>query len=349
MQATSAPVLDFHTHLAGIGQGGTGCYIEPRKFESLLYKLLRKQLGIYDAHREGRLDEAYLERLRRDAALGREHGTLDGAVVFAHERVYLDSGELAAEGQELHVPNDYLFRCCEQAGGLFLPAMSVHPYRKDALDECHRWIERGAVALKWLPNSQGMDPRDRRCLPIYDLLAAKKVPLIAHTGGEHVVRIRRAELGNPEILRPALDRGVTVIVAHCGTASGIFDQHWLPAFCGLARKYPNCYGDNSAFNTPGRARWNTRILKEDGIAEKLVHGSDYPVPPTPWWMLLRLGYRRCRELSRVWSFLERDVQIKRALGYPETVFTNGSRLLPPGSLERWGVKGLALKCALGAA
>lgn len=338
MDHAHLPVLDVHTHLAGIGQGDTGCFIAPKKFDALLYKLMRWKMGIYDAHKHGRLDKAYRERLERDMASAAEHGALSAAVVFAHERIYEDSGEVSAKGQEFYVPNEYLFQCCERAKGRFVPAMSVHPYRKDALDECHKWIERGAGALKWLPNSQNMDPRDKRCIPIFDLLASKKIPLISHTGGEHTVTIIRPELGNPEMLRPALDRGVNVIMAHCGTASGIFDTHWMPVFCDLARKYPNCFGDTSAFNTPGRARWNARILREEGVVEKLVHGSDYPVPPTAWWVFFQLGWNKTREIQRIWAFLERDVRIKQALGFPEVVFTNAARLLAPGSLQRWSVK-----------
>ncbi|MCW8130895.1 MAG: amidohydrolase family protein [Planctomycetota bacterium] len=333
------PVLDVHTHLAGIGQGNSGCFIAPKKFDSLLYKLMRKKMGIYDAHKQGVLDEAYRARLEKDVATAAEHGALHAAVVFAHERIYTDAGEIAPTGQEMYVPNEHLFDSCERARGRFVPAMSVHPYRKDALDECHKWIERGAGALKWLPNSQGMDPRDKRCAPVFDLLAAKKVPLIAHTGGEHTVSIIKPELGDPEVLRPALDRGVTVIMAHCGTASGIFDTHWMPDFCKLARAYPNCYGDNSAFTTPGRARWSARILREEGVVEKLVHGSDYPVPPNAWWSFFSLGWSRTREIQRIWSFLERDVRIKQSLGFPEVVFTNAARLLAPGSLEKWGIRG----------
>jgi predicted TIM-barrel fold metal-dependent hydrolase len=213
----------------------------------------------------------------------------------------------------------------------------VHPYRKDALEETHRWIERGAVALKWLPNSQDMDPRDPRCQKIFDLLAARRVPLIAHTGGEHTVSVIRPDLGDPATLRPALERGVTVIMAHCGTQSGFFDQNWMPTFCELARHYPNCFGDTSAFNTPGRVRWMARFLREEGVVEKLVHGSDYPVPPTAWFSLFALGWDKVRELETIWSFLARDVEIKRARGFPDAVFTNTARVLGTGSLERWNV------------
>lgn len=330
------PVVDIHTHLAGIGQNQSGCFIRPAKYHSILYGLMRWKLGIAGAHRQDRLDLAYRERLQRDVNAAAEHRVLQAAVVFAHDRVHREDGSVHEPDQELYVPNAYVFRCAEQAGGRFLPAASVHPYRPDALDETTRWIEQGAVALKWLPNSQGMDPRDPRCLPIYRLLAEKRVPLIAHTGGEHTVRIRCRALGHPDVLRPALEAGVTVIMAHCATKSGLFDPHWFPAFVALARRYPHCYGDTSALNTPGRSRWHPHVLREEGLAERLVHGSDYPVPPTAWFSLRRLGWTRARQLQRIWSFLERDVAIKRALGYPEAVFTRGAALLTPGSLERWG-------------
>lgn len=333
------PVIDVHTHLAGLGHGGTGCFIAPKKFRSPLYKVMRAKLGIFGAHRDGRLDQAYLERLDRDVAVAAENEVLDAAAVFAHERIYTDGGEVHPSRQELHVPNEYAFSCSEreEMRGRLMPAMSIHPYRRDAVDETLRWIERGAVAMKWLPNSQNMNPADPRCTRIYDILAEKRVPLIAHTGGEHTVSIFRPELGDPELLRPALDRGVNVIVAHCGTKSGLFDTNWLPQFCNLARKYPNCWGDTSAFCTPGRTRWIPRILREEGVVEKLIHGSDYPVPPAAWTALFSLGWSRTRELQRVWSFLERDIRIKRELGMPDAVFTNAARVLAPGSLERWGV------------
>ena len=339
MIARKSPVIDMHTHLAGLGHGGTRCFISEKKFNSALYRLMRYKLGVYRAHEEQRLDQAYLERLDMDVKRAIESDALDAIVVFAHEGIYSDGGEWQRAGQELYVPNEYVFGCCErpEMRGRFLPAMAVHPYRADAIDETRKWIERGAVAMKWLPNSQNMDPSDKRCLKIYDLLAQHDIPLIAHTGGEHTVAIVRAELGNPELLRPALDRGVKVIVAHCGTKSGFFDTDWLPKFFELVRKYPHCWGDTSAFCTPGRSRWMKRILREEDVVDKLVHGSDYPVPPAPWASLFKLGWRKTYSLQKMWSFLERDIAIKRECGFPDAIFTNAARVLPMTVLRRWGV------------
>ncbi|MCY3017930.1 MAG: amidohydrolase family protein [Planctomycetota bacterium] len=335
----AAVVVDIHTHLAGVGHGGTNCFIAPAKFNSLFFRLMCWQLGITAADHARRLDQAYLERLDWAITTAAANGALAAVVVFAHDRIYTEAGEPQATGQELFVPNEYVFACAERDAmrGKYMPALSVHPYRRDALDETARWIERGAVAMKWLPNSQGMDPRDKRCVPVFDLLAAKKVPLIVHTAGEHTVNVTRPELGNPEVMLPALDRGVTVVMAHSGTKSGLFDNSFLPQFCALARKYPNCWGDTSAFCTPGRTRWIARFLREEGVVEKLLHGSDYPVPPTAWFALGTLGWKKARELNRIPSLLERDVRVKRALGLPDSVFTSAAKVLAPGSLQRWGV------------
>ena len=61
--------------------------------------------------------------------------------------------------------------------------------------------------------------------------------------------------------------------------------------------------------------------------ENLIHGSDYPVPPSAWSALHHLGWSRTRKLSRIWSYLERDVRIKRELGFPDSVFQNAGRVL----------------------
>jgi hypothetical protein len=141
------PIIDVHTHLAGLGHGGTGCFISERKFHSLLYKMMRRKLGIYDAHRDGRLDQAYLERLEKDVRAGIDRRALSACVVFAHDRIYDDSGELRSRGQELYVPNDYAFAVCERGDlrGLFCRRRRCTPIAR------MRWKKRtdGSSAAQW--------------------------------------------------------------------------------------------------------------------------------------------------------------------------------------------------------
>jgi len=129
-----------------------------------------------------------------------------------------------------------------------------------------------------------------------------------------------------------------VIMAHSGTRSGMFDGHWLQQFYALVRQYPNCWGDTAAFCTPGRTRWIPKMLRDPDIVEKLIHGSDYPVPVTAWFALRELGWSKVRELNRIPGTLERDLRIKRAMGLPDKVFTNAARVLGTRALRRWGLK-----------
>ena len=66
MSEAALPVIDVHTHLAGVGHGGTNCFITPRRFNSWLFRLMCWQLGISGADRETRLDQAYLERMDQE-------------------------------------------------------------------------------------------------------------------------------------------------------------------------------------------------------------------------------------------------------------------------------------------
>lgn len=76
-----------------------------------------------------------------------------------------------------------------------------------------------AVPVQWLPNSMNIDPTDERCLPFYHVLKSRGIVLLCHTGEEHSVDAGGIDqkLGNPLLLRAALDAGVTVIAAHCAS------------------------------------------------------------------------------------------------------------------------------------
>jgi len=135
---------------------------------------------------------------------------------------------------------------------------------------------------------------------------------------------------NTEAL-PVID--VHTHLAGLGTAAPAAS---LPSASSI-RSFTKPCATNSAFTTPGRVRWISRFLREEGVVEKLVHGSDYPVPPSAWWSLRKLGWSKVRELQTIWSYLARDVEIKRACGFPDVVFTNAVRVIAAGSLARWSI------------
>ncbi len=128
---------------------------------------------------------------------------------------------------------------------------------------------------------------------------------------------------------------MTAIAAHCGTKSGAFDPDYFGVFVEMTRKYPNLYGDSSAFNVPIRGQHVPECVREP-LAARILHGSDYPVPVFGHWAWTRglirwEDFRRCEGLSNV---LERDYQLKRAMGFPPESFCRIRRLLPRAGPEK---------------
>jgi len=133
------------------------------------------------------------------------------------------------------------------------------------------------------------------------------------------------------VLRLPLECGVTVIAAHCATKSGLADPEYFFKLLEMFCQYPNLYGDLSAFNVPLRGR-HVRKCLEPGVVDRMVHGSDYPVPVNGLWAWLRGFVNRpaWRSSARQPNVIERDYQLKVAMGFPRGVFTRGWSLLRLG-------------------
>jgi hypothetical protein len=138
----------------------------------------------------------------------------------------------------------------------------------------------------------------------------------------------RAEFADPRILTLPLECGVTVIAAHCGTKGPGFDPEYFYVFAEMTKRFPNLYGDNSAFNVPVRGRHVPECLRPP-LADRMVHGSDYPVPVHGHfaWMNGDVDWKTFRRWEREPNILERDYQLKRAMGFPEETFTRIGRIV----------------------
>jgi uncharacterized protein len=182
--------------------------------------------------------------------------------------------------------------------------------------------------MKCLPNCQNINCNDRRFAPFWERMAEARLPLLAHTGGEHTLPVVRPEYADPRILALPLECGVKVIAAHCATKSGLFDPEYFHIFTGMLRRFPNLYGDNSAFTVPIRGRHLSECLRAP-LLERLVHGSDFPIPVYGHYVWLRgaADWRTFRRWQRQPNVLERDYQLKRAMGFPEETFTRLWKLL----------------------
>jgi uncharacterized protein len=314
--------IDMHVHVVGNGLRGSGCWLKVGLWHRPLAAFMLRHIGVGVSTASPEFDEAYalhLVRLIRESSLG-------AAVILAQDEVYDSAGQKLNFGS-FYVPNDYVLRLA-RTHPEFLPAVSIHPARGDAFDELERCLEGGSVMLKLLPNCHNVECNDMRYRRFWERMAEARLPLLAHTGGEHTVPVIRKDLADPRALRLPLECGVTVIAAHCATKSGLMDPDYFDAFCDMLGEYPNLYGDTSAFNVPIRGRHVPACL-EEGVGERLVHGSDFPVPVFGHWAWAQrfVGWKAFREIEGISNVLEKDFQLKRAMGFSAKSFVRILSLL----------------------
>lgn len=315
--------LDFHVHIVGTGASGTGCWLRVGFWHRPLAGLMLRGVGMSPDAFDRNFDLLYVEHLLAQV----RNSSLGATMILAQDEVYDANGQRLEGLGSFYVPNDYVLRLAREHPE-FLPAVSIHPARPDALDELEKCLAGGAVAMKCLPNCHNIDCSDRRYTKFWERMAEAGLPLLAHTGGEHTVPVIQPAFSNPEVLRLPLECGVKVIAAHCATKSGLTDPEYFFALLKLFPQYPNLYGDISAFNVPLRGRHVRECLKP-GVVERMVHGSDYPVPVNGLWAWLRgfISWRAWRASAQEPNVLERDYQLKVAMGFPPEVFTRGWKLL----------------------
>ncbi|MHC4472424.1 MAG: amidohydrolase family protein [Planctomycetota bacterium] len=337
-------LVDHHVHVVGLGTGGTGAFVNP-DMRSWLHPIERIRFSVYaDASGIDDLDDADRQYVARLVDLIRNiegHGRYR---ILAFDKRYRQDGTPDLEGTEFHVPNEYVHRLAERHPDCFLPSMSVHPYRKDALEELERWAKRGVGWVKWLPNAMGIDPSDERCEPFYRRMKELGLVLLTHTGEEKAVHAEEDQrLGNPLLLRKPLDMGVTVVAAHCAGLGrnedlddperGLADNFDLFLRLMAEKRYEGrLFGDVSALT---HARWLPRplaiILARKDLHHRLVYGSDYPLPAINVVVrtrsLVAEGFvteEERKHLNEIYEYnpLLFDLAVKRAVKHPET----GARL-----------------------
>jgi len=333
-------LVDHHVHIAGLGAGGTKAFVNAKMhtwahpFHRLKFKVYMSSAGIDD---EQRCDAEFVERLASLVSNIANHGKHR---ILAFDKHYRRDGTVDLAKTEFYVPNEYVFELAERYPEMFVPNISVNPYRADAISELEKWAMRGARVVKWLPNAMGINPADPRCDPFYEKMKALGLVLLSHGGEEKAVEAKEDQkLGNPLLLRRALDHGVKVIVAHCaglGTNEDLDNNERkqvdnFDLFMRLMddKRYEGLvFGETSAMTQFNRAGRPLRtILEREDLHERLVNGSDYPLPAVNMLIrmrpLVRRGYVTADEgdsLKEIYQYnpLLFDFTLKRSLKHPET-------------------------------
>ncbi len=328
--AATSPRIDTHLHLTGVGTDDSGCWVSPAFQSRLTFQILRRIHGITTEQMEESADSDWVHLVSEIV----DESEIDYAVALGFDGVYRADGSLDEERSQMIVPPSWVFRSCHDNDHL-LPGPSVNPFRADAMERLEECVDGGAVLIKWLPMTQGIDLRHPKIADFYRLLAEAGIPLLVHMGGERTFATIDESLNDVTLLRAPLDAGVPVICAHTGTRILFsLEPDQLPTLRGMFDEYPHLWVDNSGMCNPGRYAHLPALAEDSRIWERTLYGSDFPVPSNAIYFTRELGVKEVFEMEwRERNPIQRDVEIKRALGYPDRTLSRAVDVL--ANLDRW--------------
>jgi predicted TIM-barrel fold metal-dependent hydrolase len=329
---------DHHTHLIGVDKK-LGTSINAKMFswwhpiDRLKTEFYLSASGVDDI---GKLNEQYLDRLISLIKNNKNHGKYH---ILAFDHNYNSDGTMNEKKSEFYVSNEYMFAVYEKYPDIFVPVISVHPYRLDALQELEKWAKKGVKWIKWLPNAQGIDASNPRIDEYYKMMKKYNMALLTHVGEEQAVEADEDQkLGNPLLFRRPLDMGVKVVMAHCASLGEDEDldnkNKKVPSFDLFMRlmndpKYDGLlYGEISAMTQFNRLpNPILTLLEHPELHHRLVNGSDYPLPAinviiqTRSLVKYKMITKQEREyLNEIYKYnpLIFDYVLKRTLRHPRT-------------------------------
>ena len=325
--ALAQSIIDIHVHTAGIGAGGSGCYVAPVLRDSYKFSWYLRAFGVSREELEQAGDAIVFERISEHVGASR---SVQKAVVLAMDGVVGEDGELDRQRTQVYVPNDFVKSETDRYENLLFGA-SVNPYRPDAIALLEKVKNAGAVLVKWIPAIMAIDPSDPRIIPYYEKLIELDLPLLVHVGQERSFSGAEDELGDPLLLRLALDRGVTVVAAHIATTGKNEGEGNFERLLPLFKQYENLYTEISSLTQLNKLGYLYDALKVPGLSERMLYGSDWPLQffplVSPWYQIGRVDISEIREISKLENQWDRDVALKRAMGVPDPVFVRAKRVL----------------------
>ncbi len=274
--------VDIHTHLMHPGVRFD------RLYDKLAVRFFARSLGVDPKRLVAAPFATYVDSMARSL---RESRYVSQACLFGVDSRYDERGRESHRDPTVCALTDDVLAVSERHPDVFIPFLSVNPRRPDALERVDEYVERGCRGAKFLQNYWGVDLNEERFVPYYEKLKAHGLPLIVHVGSEYTID-SDARYERIEMLDLPLACGVTVIAAHMGLGR---ISHKLRPWRNLSRDprhfdsdyfrllerlqtQPNLYADISAILAPLRARALRHLSEQTAVHQKILFGTDFPVP-----------------------------------------------------------------------
>jgi len=276
--------IDIHTHL-----------LSPkvqfnRLYDRITISFFAKSLGVDPKQLREHPYVTYVDAMAKSIS---ESDYVEKACLFGVDVRLDDQGREIDRDPTVCALSDDVVAVAKRYPDQFIPFFSINPRRADALDEIDRQIENGCKGAKFLQNYWGVNLNDKSFTPYYERLKQNNIPLIIHVGSEYSIN-SYSEYEGTDMLRLPLETGVTVIAAHMGLGRinyklrfwrnlsknpDYFDADYYQLL-EMLEQHPNLYADISAILAPMRARALRHLSEQTQVHEKILFGTDYPVPFT---------------------------------------------------------------------
>ncbi len=324
---TGKTIIDTHVHVAGLGYGDSGAFINEGMRNNIRFPFYLWAMGVTEEELEEHGDRILFDKLSSRIAASQ---TVGKAVMLAMDGYITDEGVLDKTLTQIYVPNDYVARETARFDNLLFGA-SINPNRRDAVERLRNAHRDGAVLVKWIPSIMNIDPADPRHIPYYQAMAELGLPLLSHTGMEKSFANARDELADPLRLILPLEQGVTVIAAHIATTGASEDQDNFERILPMFKAYENLYTDISSLTQVNKLGYLARALQVDGLTERMIYGTDWPLQffplISPWYHINHVSLGDAWQVRGLRNKWDQDVALKVAFGVPAEVFSRTGKLL----------------------
>ena len=265
------PIVDVHTHLA-LSYGPAGAVDLWAKSERTRHYLPTEgplDTGVY---MNSNFSDEDLRRLRRDLTLG--------SFTSRGMRTTHTASNLIAEMSDLGIaksillPIDYpwLSKNAEayldvaRESDALISFGSVHPHAARRAEKLDRQKAAGARGVKVHPAVQLVAPDHPKARQLYDLCAARELPVLWHCGPVGIEpRLGRYLSQLKHYWRAVAEhRDTTFILGHSGARQ-------FEAALELAQTYDNVY-----LETASQGIENVRRIVKEGPSDRIMLGSDWP-------------------------------------------------------------------------
>ena len=322
--------IDIHTHLLSSEVKFN------RFYDKLAIRFFAKKFGMDAKDLMKNPYDAYVEGLTNNA---RSSKYVKKMVLFGVDERVDEVGACIHKDITVCASNNDLLAVYEKHKDVVIPFFSINPKRPDALELIDKYVALGFKGAKFLQNYWNVDTREVRYRPYFEKLASLGLPLIVHVGNESSIHSYKA-CEAIEMLDAPLEAGVTVIAAHMALSYDAFGVRKMfsknPKYFNeeyfrllrMLKKHDNLYADISALLTPIRAKALRHLSQEKEVHEKLLFGTDFPVPFTTVLNSYDLSYKKRFELAKEQNPYDRYTKI--ILEYFEEtnpIYTNYEKIL----------------------